>query len=184
MVRGHPLQCPTNKETLTSIGVKSDPNGGADIDRNSPSFDYIPHITYLKISFIAAVLYFSVVTAIKISILLMYRRIFSIDSFRLHSLIVGFIVAVWWLVGTIATIVSCIPINKLWIGPMVQGGCFDFNIFWMAMGAVELVIDTLILLLPVQVIMGLRMSRQQKILLVGIFLLGGLYVHSHEPPPC
>jgi hypothetical protein len=136
------------------------------IDRNSPTFDYAPHATFLKVSFITAILYFSVVTAIKISILLMYRRIFSVDYFRLESL----------LVGIIATIISCLPIDRLWMGPSVGGYCFDFNIFWMAMGAVELVVDILILLLPVNVILGLRMSKQQRVLLVGIFLLGGLYV--------
>jgi hypothetical protein len=146
------------------------------IDRNSPTFDYAPHATFLKVSFITAILYFSVVTAIKISILLMYRRIFSVDYFRLESLLVGIIVVVWWIVGTIATIISCLPIDRLWMGPSAGGYCFDFNIFWMAMGAVELVVDILILLLPVNVILGLRMSKQQRVLLVGIFLLGGLYV--------
>lgn len=146
------------------------------IDRNSPTFDYAPHTTFLKVSFITAILYFSVVTAIKISILLMYRRIFSVDYFRLESLLVGIIVVVWWIVGTIATIISCLPIDRLWMGPSAGGYCFDFNIFWMAMGAVELVVDILILLLPVNVILGLRMSKQQRVLLVGIFLLGGLYV--------
>jgi hypothetical protein len=146
------------------------------IDRNSPTFDYAPHATFLKVSFITAILYFSVVTAVKISILLMYRRIFSVDYFRLESLLVGIIVVVWWIVGTIATIISCLPIDRLWMGPSAGGYCFDFNIFWMAMGAVELVVDILILLLPVNVILGLRMSKQQRVLLVGIFLLGGLYV--------
>ena len=146
------------------------------IDRNSPTFDYAPHTTFLKVSFITAILYFSVVTAIKIAILLMYRRIFSVDYFRLESLLVGIIVVVWWIVGTIATIISCLPIDRLWMGPSAGGYCFDFNIFWMAMGAVELVVDILILLLPVNVILGLRMSKQQRVLLVGIFLLGGLYV--------
>jgi hypothetical protein len=146
------------------------------IDRNSPTFDYAPHATFLKVSFITAILYFSVVTAVKISILLMYRRIFSVDYFRLESLLVGIIVVVWWIVGTIATIISCLPIDRLWMGPSAGGYCFDFNIFWMAMGAVELVVDIFILLLPVNVILGLRMSKQQRVLLVGIFLLGGLYV--------
>ena len=42
------------------------------------------------------------------------------------------------------------------------------------MGAVELVIDTLLLILPVRMVLGLQLSRQQKILVVGIFALGGL----------
>lgn len=52
-------------------GVKKDPDGGQDINRDDPHFDFTPHTTYLQTSFIAATLYFSVVTSIKVSILYM-----------------------------------------------------------------------------------------------------------------
>jgi hypothetical protein len=156
------------------LGVRSDPDGGEFINRDSPTFDYAPHITYLKISFTTAVLYFTVVTSIKISILLMYRRVFSVDTFRLQSLVVGSVIIFWWLVGTFLAIVSCLPINRFWIGSSAGGYCFDFNIFWMGMGAVELVIDTVILILPMGTVLKLWMPPQQKILVAGIFLLGGL----------
>jgi hypothetical protein len=94
-------------------------------------------------------------------------------------LLVGVAVITWWFTGTLSTIVSCIPVERLWIGPSVGGYCFNFNIFWMVMGAVELVIDTLILVLPVGMVLGLQLSSRQKILLGGIFLLGGLCVFSH-----
>jgi len=74
----------------------------------------------------------------------------------------------------ISTIVSCIPINRLWIGPEAGGYCFNFGIFWMAIGSVEIVIDTVILVMPVGMVAKLWMSRQQKILVTGIFLLGSL----------
>ncbi|TVY73498.1 Satratoxin biosynthesis SC1 cluster protein [Lachnellula suecica] len=161
---------------LLMYGERSDPDGGQGIDRDSPTFQYGPHATYLKVSFGAAVIYFSVVTSIKISILLMYRRVFAVDSFRRHSLIVGALVLFWWLVGTVLTIVSCIPINRLWIGPTAGGYCFNFGIYWMSMGAVELIIDTMILALPLRMVMKLQMSPQQKLLITGIFLLGGFVV--------
>ncbi|KAK0112312.1 hypothetical protein ONS96_001560 [Cadophora gregata f. sp. sojae] len=157
-------------------GVRADPNGGNAINRDDPNFDFTPHTTYLKTSFIAATLYFSVVTAIKISILYMYRRIFPIDEFYLQSQVVGGLVIIWWLVGSILTIISCLPVNRLWIGPSAGGYCFNFNIYWMSMGAVELVIDTLLLILPVRMVLGLRLSRQQKVLVVGIFVLGGFVI--------
>ncbi|PVH72434.1 hypothetical protein DL98DRAFT_563529 [Cadophora sp. DSE1049] len=157
-------------------GVRADPNGGEVINRDDPNFDFTRHTTYLKTSFIAATLYFSVVTSIKISILYMYRRIFPIDEFFLQSQIVGGLVLVWWLVGSVLTIVSCLPVNRLWIGPSAGGYCFDFNIYWMSMGAVELVIDTLLLILPVRMVLGLQLSRQQKVLVVGIFALGGFVI--------
>jgi hypothetical protein len=54
--------------------------------------------------------------------------------------------------------------------------CFNFNIFWMVTGAVEVVIDTVILALPVRMVLGLRVSSKQKASIVLIFLLGSLYV--------
>lgn len=154
--------------------MRSDPDGGEVINRDSIFFDYAAHETYLKTSFIAATLYFSVVTAVKISILFMYRRIFPIDEFFIQSQIVGALVLVWWLVGSVLAIVSCIPIDRLWIGPTAGGYCFDFNIYWMCMGAVEIVIDTLLLILPVRMVLNLQLSKQQRFLVVGIFALGGL----------
>ena len=158
------------------IGVISDPSGGQFVDRDSPTFDYAQHVTYLKVTFTTALLYFTVVTSIKISILLMYRRVFSIEKFRRQSFVVGGVVVLWWFVGTLLTILGCLPIHRFWVGPSAGGYCFDLNIFWTGMGVAELVIDTVILVLPIGIVVKLWMPLQQKILVIGIFLLGGLYV--------
>jgi len=44
----------------------------------------------------------------------------------------------------------------------------------MVTGALEVVIDTIILVLPVRMVLGLQLSPKRKILLLFIFLLGGL----------
>lgn len=152
------------------------------IDRDSPTFNYTPHVIYLKVSFASAILYFALITAIKISILLLYRRIFSTSYYRMRLLLVAIAVVSWWLAGTLSTIVSCVPVERLWIGSSVGGYCFNFNIFWMAMGAVELVIDTIILVLPVPMVLALQLSSKQKVSLGGIFLLGGLCVLPSSNP--
>ncbi|ESZ90140.1 hypothetical protein SBOR_9478 [Sclerotinia borealis F-4128] len=161
--------------SLLLYGVKSDPNGGETIDRDSPTFDYAPHVTYLKISWTCAILYFFVVTAIKISILLMYRRIFSTSLVRSYWIFLG-IVLVWWLAGTIATAISCVPASRFWIGPPAGGWCFNFNIYWMVMGLIEIIVDIGILILPIGVVVGLHMPNSQKVLVGGIFLLGSFVV--------
>ena len=120
----------------------------------------LPHMTYLKVSFTTAMLYFSVVMAIKVSILLMYRRIFPLDSFRWQSLLVGVFVILWRIIGTVLVIVSCIPIDRLWVSPSAGAYCFDLNLFWIAMGGRELLVDSFILVLPVRRVFGLRMSSQ------------------------
>ena len=115
------------------------------------------------------------ISAIKISILLMYRRIFSVDpSFRLQSLLIGIVVSIFWLATTIATLTNCIPLKYSWIGLSDPAHCFNYNIFWMVTGALEVVIDTMILALPVRIVLGLQLSRKRRVALLLIFLLGGL----------
>ena len=161
--------------TVSEIGNAVDPDGGKAAENESPDFDYSPHITYLKLSFISSIMYFSIITATKTSILLMYRRIFSIDKpFRLQSLLVLIIVFAFWLACTIATLTNCRPLEYSWIGLSLEEFCFNYNIFWMVTGAVEVVIDTTILALPVRMILGLQLSVRRKLSIIFIFLLGGL----------
>lgn len=141
------------------------------------SFDTAPHTTYLKLSFVCSILYFQIVTAIKVSILLLYRRIFSVDdTFRLISLLVLAVVGAFWLGTTLATLLNCRPLEYSWIGLSWEQYCFDFNMFWMTTGAVEVLIDSVILALPVHMVLRLHLSRSRKASIVFVFLLGGLYV--------
>lgn len=123
--------------------------------------------------YVTSVLYYAVAAASKISILCLYRRIFSVHSFKRMSLLFGLLVVLWWLAATIANIFSCMPIELLW-DLSLDGRCFNFNIFWLSMGVVETIIDILILFLPIKMVMGLQLSRRNKIVLSGVFLLGGL----------
>lgn len=105
----------------------------------------------------------------------MYRRIFVVDpSFRLQSLLLGAVVCGFWLAATIATLVNCRPLKYSWIGLSMEEYCFNYNIFWMATGAAEVIIDTAILALPVRIVLGLQLSWKRKVSVVFIFLLGGL----------
>ncbi len=123
--------------------------------------------------FVTSVLYYSVAAPVKISLLCLYRRIFAVQSFKRMTLLVGLLVVLWWLAATLANIFSCMPFELLW-DLSLKGRCFNFNLFWFSIGIIETVIDIIILLLPVKMVMALQMSRRNKTVLCGIFLLGGL----------
>lgn len=143
--------------------------------KTTETFDIKPHTTFLNLSFACSILYFSDVTAIKISILLMYRRIFHIDtSFRRQSLLVGLVVVAFWLAATVAALANCHPFKYNWLSLQPEKYCFNYNLFWMITGAVEILIDTVILALPVRMVLGLQLSRQRKASIMFIFFLGGL----------
>lgn len=146
-------------------------------NNTADTFDTTPHTTYLKATFAVTILYFTNVTAIKVSILLMYHRIFSVDkSFRLQSLLLGVVVLAFWLAATVAMILHCRPIAHRWTTLWSDEYCFNLNLFWMITGVIEVVIDTVILALPIRLVLGLRLSRKDKVSVVFVFLLGGLYV--------
>ncbi|ERF69692.1 hypothetical protein EPUS_03684 [Endocarpon pusillum Z07020] len=163
-------------------GSSTDPDAQSEVSEaiftnTTDTFDTAPHTTYLKLSFISSILYFAIVTSIKVSILLMYRRIFSIDySFHLQSLLLLAVIFAFWLAVTTATLLNCRPLKYSWIGMSWEEYCFNYNIFWMVTGAVEVIIDTAILALPVRMVLRLQLSQKRKISIMLIFLLGGFVI--------
>lgn len=163
-------------------GLSVDPNAERIIQevidqRTTTTFDTSPHTTYLKLSFICSILYFSIITAIKCSILLMYHRIFAVNpAFRLQIVAMGIIVILFWLATTMATLLNCRPLQYSWIGLSLEEHCINYNVFWMVTGAVEVVIDTVILSLPVRMVLSLHLSRSGKASVLIIFLLGGFVI--------
>ena len=138
---------------------------------------YTPEdILYTKLSFTTSVLYFSVAGSTKLGILLMYNRIFNMDkTFRYQLILASFLVTGWWLGCTIACVTNCIPLEYTWLNALDDPRfCFNFNIFWMASGVCEVLIDVIILALPIRAVLKLRLSTRKKISIACIFLLGGL----------
>ena len=106
----------------------------------------------------------------------MYNRLFSVDTaFRRQLVVSSIVVLGWWIGCTVATLASCIPLKWSWINGIVNPGhCFDYNIFWMASGVCEVLIDVLILTLPIRAVHRLQLSKKRKATVSFIFLLGGL----------
>lgn len=130
---------------------------------------------YLKSLYISFVFYFVTVAAIKMSILWFYRRIFAIESFRRVALISMVVVVIWFLGAELTNILVCLPVQSFW-NPTVKGHCLNFDLFFLVIGIIETVIDLFILILPVPVISTIQLPPRSKIMLYGIFLLGGFAI--------
>lgn len=133
-------------------------------------------IYYTKLNFVATILYFTITSSTKLSILFMYNRLFSVSpSFRFQVLLVGAMVVAFWIGCTVANLLNCRPIEWTWINSLDDPRyCFNYNIFWMASGAVEAFLDVLIIALPLRIIFGLHLDLPKKVALTAIFLLGTL----------
>ncbi|KAI1130332.1 hypothetical protein F5Y10DRAFT_122127 [Nemania abortiva] len=153
----------------------TDPELGDDDDLNSPA-----DILFNQFSFAATVLYFSITSTTKLSILLLYNRLFSVSrKFRRQVIILSILVINYWLGSTIADLLNCIPIKYVWInGKDDPRFCFDLNIFWFATGVAEAFIDVLILLLPIGVVAKLQLSAKKKVATGSVFAVGAFVIVS------
>lgn len=110
---------------------------------------------------------------IKLSVLLMYYRIFRIDHFKTTAYAIGALVTAWVFCVTFLFIFTCAPVEKLWY-PDLPGRCISQTGTWIANGASTIITDLMILLLPAPHIWKLQARKVVKVGLCMSFGLGGL----------
>ncbi|KAH7304790.1 integral membrane protein [Stachybotrys elegans] len=135
---------------------------------------------YTRLTWSLTVVYFFTVSSTKFSIVFMYHRLFYVDrSLRRQIWALSVIIGGYWIGCTGANLANCIPLKYTWVNSLADPRyCFNYNHYWFAVGIVEAVIDVLVLLLPIRVILKLQFSRQQKIAVIFVFLLGVLVIIS------
>ncbi|KAI1303990.1 hypothetical protein F5Y03DRAFT_384902 [Xylaria venustula] len=156
------------------------PNGAAAASSNG-EIEYTPlDELYTKISFTSTVLYFTLTSTTKLSILFLYNRLFSVNpSFRRQVIALIIVVTSFWISTVVADLLNCIPLKWTWVNSLDDPRyCFNYNYFWLASGIVEAVIDVFILLLPIPVVSRLRLKGTQRYGIIGVFLVGFFVVIS------
>ncbi|EMR70539.1 putative integral membrane protein [Eutypa lata UCREL1] len=164
-------------DILAICALAGDPSGPEAATVATDTHEYTAaNVRYTKLSYISTVLYFTIASTMKLSILLMYNRLFSVSrSFRRQIAILFGIVIGFWIGCTVANLLDCIPIEYTWINSLADPRyCFNYNIFWFSSGICEAFIDVMIIMLPVRVVLGLQLNRKQKIAVSSVFLLGAL----------
>ncbi|KAJ5984730.1 hypothetical protein N7481_006829 [Penicillium waksmanii] len=130
-------------------------------------------ITVMQILFAYILIYVATVPLIKFSILLFYRRIFGM------TWTIGlcmFLTAGYFISCNVAFLVCCRPVSYYWsqYTDPAGGKCvFPLYPFYLGNAAANVTTDVLILLVPIPLTWKLQMRTSQKILIIGIFLLGG-----------
>jgi len=113
----------------------------------------------------------------KISLLMMYYRIFHIPYFKKMAWAVGTFVMVWVVTITFLFIFICVPVAKVWY-PDLPGKCINQVATWIANAASTIFTDLIILLMPLPPLWGLKLGKREKIGLTAAFGLGSLYVYA------
>ena len=112
---------------------------------------------------------------LKVSILLLYRRIFPSRSFRYVTLAVGIFVVSYSITAATVNIFQCIPVKSDW-DPQVKPRCVNIGVDLIILSSISVVTDAAILCLPIQQLWHLKMSRIRNFQIGGLFLSGGMYV--------
>ncbi|KAI2615210.1 hypothetical protein GGR54DRAFT_632309 [Hypoxylon sp. NC1633] len=115
---------------------------------------------------------------IKLSVLLFYRRIFTLRASRIvNNVFIGLTVA-WGIAFTFAVAFQCTPVSTLWNQFELEYGaaCIKVQPFYLSVAISDLLLDVLICVIPIPHVVGLKMPLRQKVAVIGIFLLGSVVV--------
>lgn len=123
--------------------------------------------------FASEVIYVPALMTTKISILLLYRRIFPSHVFRVVLWSIGGFILAFAVTATFLQILQCVPIQAIWY-TYLERRCVNISAGYIAMGTINIVTDVVVLCLPMPQLWRLQMSRTRKAQLMGMFLLGGL----------
>jgi hypothetical protein len=109
----------------------------------------------------------------RVSGLAFYARLNPMPPFILYlRLSFAFVTAVW-VAQTLIIALQCIPLAALW-DQSIQGRCMGSRIVFVSTGALTIVCDSLILLLPVKIVLGLQAKMARKLALLAILCFGVL----------
>ena len=110
---------------------------------------------------------------VRISILLLYIRIFgTLRYMRRISYTLITSTSLWSAATILAFCLQCIPLSKLW-DPSIKGRCLDIKALYVATSAIEVFLNISIMILPVRVIWNLQTSLKQRVSLIFMFVVGG-----------
>lgn len=136
-------------------------------------------LTIEKDVYVSEIHYPITITAIKISILLFYLRLFGARKWFRHVIYITEAIVLSWCMATILPAVfQCKPIHIAWSIDAIEmmEHCNNLNAYLIATSVINVILDFWILALPLSIVWTLQMSRKSKASLSGIFLLGALLV--------
>jgi len=113
----------------------------------------------------------------KLSLLLMYYRIFRVPYFKKMAWAVGVFVMAWVVCITFLFIFICVPVEKLWY-PHLPGRCINQVGTWIANAASTILTDLIILLMPLPQIWKLQLAVREKVGLTAAFSIGFFVVFA------
>ncbi|KAL9587060.1 MAG: hypothetical protein Q9212_000512 [Teloschistes hypoglaucus] len=116
-------------------------------------------------------------SSVQISVLLFYRRIFFPSFFRWTSAVL-IAVACAWLVAALVIEIGypSYPVSHYFSGGPKTTFHVNYLKFWLVMAIIEVLLETIVLVLPIRQLYLLQLSMKKKLLCSLIFAMGGFVI--------
>ncbi|GKT46685.1 satratoxin biosynthesis SC1 cluster protein 4 [Colletotrichum spaethianum] len=145
---------------------------GSGLGRHAAVLSTDMQVEFLKLLLAFECVYVTAVMFVKVSLLLMYCRIFPSRNFKIAAMTLGGITIAWWIAIVCVCIFQCNPISKAWL-PFIEGTCIDLKASFIGNAIPNILTDVAILCLPVGQVWKLQATLTQRLSLCFMFLLGG-----------
>ncbi|KAF3001713.1 hypothetical protein E8E14_002650 [Neopestalotiopsis sp. 37M] len=137
-----------------------------------------------KLLFAYTYIFAAAVTFTKLSILLLYKRIFVTGalSFSICLWTAGVITCLYPLTLAIGMANCCKPVSFYWtrFAGNTEGTCpLDVGTFFVVLAIINVFLDAFILAIPIPQVVRLQMSTRKKISICGLMLLGSFCVRIY-----
>lgn len=124
---------------------------------------------------------------IKTSALSLYLRLTPSEGFRRVTFVMMAVVASQAAANVLTCIFQCLPVSYVW-NQVVQGShgkCVKINEFYLTNAALNILTDFMTYTLPMPMLWQLQLPKRQKIGLIAVLGLGGLWAlpskHRYNP---
>ncbi|KAJ5998164.1 hypothetical protein N7499_005457 [Penicillium canescens] len=113
---------------------------------------------------------------IKLSVTLLLRSLLaSVRKWEITTTALFIYTIAWGIAAILVNIFQCWPPQHFWLPTSTHGACINGQTaFFMSIGALSLIQDVVLLLLPVAVVWRLRLPIRQKVQITVAFSIGGL----------
>ena len=110
----------------------------------------------------------------KISVLLVYLRIFPNKQFRHVVYGLSTFLALHGILFFLLTTLQCLPVDSIWDRYITDRRCMDATAIAYSSGILSIIEDVAILILPIRQIWKLNIHRRRRLTLLALFSLGSL----------
>lgn len=108
----------------------------------------------------------------KISILLLYSRVFTMRVFIIAARVTGVVIIMLTTATVLGALLQCRPIAFNWDQTIPGGVCGDQVLSFKITGSMNVVLDVAVLLLPMPYLWTLELAWSKKLILILTFAVG------------